>query len=260
LSSILATFLLHQFVFSPLYAIKDVSIREINSNPPSFDGAHVKLQGYLVNTSVYIFGPKYVLREFDDGVEIALGGKGGIEKVDLKPYVSFIFDGSNYTHIRDLRISVVGYVRYIGLVTDAPSFYLDVEKVEPNVTELETIVLEFLKTTDVPNGGWDGTVEVKEVYDHKLGGKVMVVKYTTANGGHPDFFLEAIEHHVAVIALNMAGEIVSAFCVQGSFHDGRIWDLLNERWILQQAVIFEQQAMDVDKGFLDGIGYTRALF
>jgi hypothetical protein len=156
LSSILAAFLLYQFVFSPLCAIKDVSIREINSDPPSFDGAHVKLEGRIVDSSVYIFGPKYVLREFDDGVEVALGGKGSIEKVDLKPYVSFVFDGSNYTHIRDLRVSVVGYVRYIGLVTDAPSFYLDVEKVEPIVTELEIIVTEFLKTTDVPNGGWDG--------------------------------------------------------------------------------------------------------
>ena len=38
--------------------------------------------------------------------------------------------------------------------------------------ELGSIVIEFLKTTDVPNGRWDGTVEVKEIYDHKLGGKV----------------------------------------------------------------------------------------
>ena len=143
LSSILAAVLLYQFVFHPLYAIKDVSVREINSDPPSFSGAHVKLQGYIVNTSMYMFGPKYVLRDFDDGVEIALGGKGGVEKVDLKPYVSFVFDGRNYSHIRNLRVSVVGYVRYIGLVTDAPSFYLDVEKVEPIAAEMETIVIEF---------------------------------------------------------------------------------------------------------------------
>lgn len=121
--------------------------------------------------------------------------------------------------------------------------------------ELEKIVIEFLKTTDVPNGGWDGTVEIREIYDHKLGGKVMVVKYTTGNAGHPSFFLEAIEHHIAVITLNMRGEVVSAFCVWGSFHDGKIWDLLNQRWI-QQAMISEQQAIHMGKGFLDGIGYT----
>jgi len=120
--------------------------------------------------------------------------------------------------------------------------------------ELGSIVIEFLKTTDVPNGGWDGTVDVKEVYDHKLGGKVVIVRYTTVNGGHPGFFLEAIEHHTAVITLNLRGEVVSAFCVWGSFHDGKIWDLLNQRWI-QQDIISEQQAIQMGKHFLDGINY-----
>jgi hypothetical protein len=122
---------------------------------------------------------------------------------------------------------------------------IEVELIE---AELEKIVVEFLKTTDVPNGVWDGTVEVVEVYDHRLGGKVVVVEYTTAYGGHLGFFLEAFEHHVAVIALNMRGEVVSAFCVWGSFHDGKIWDLVNQRWI-QQAVMSEQQAIDIGKGF-----------
>ncbi|MDH5690907.1 MAG: hypothetical protein OEY81_05715 [Candidatus Bathyarchaeota archaeon] len=135
--------------------------------------------------------------------------------------------------------------------------YAEFEVIEVELIEakLEKIVVEFLKTTDVPNGVWDGTVEVREVYDHKLGGKVVVVEYTTANGGHPGFFLEAFEHHIAVITLNMRGEVVSAFCVWGSFHDGKIWDLLNQRWI-QQAMLSEQQAIDIGKGFLDGIGCT----
>jgi hypothetical protein len=122
---------------------------------------------------------------------------------------------------------------------------IEVELIE---AELEKIVVEFLKTTDVPNGVWDGTVEVREVYDHRLGGKVVVVEYTTANGGHPSFFLEAFEHHVAVFTVSMRGEVLSAFCVWGSFHDGKIWDLLNQRWI-QQAVMSEQQAIDIGKGF-----------
>ncbi|MFQ6116231.1 MAG: hypothetical protein ACE5NG_19385 [bacterium] len=180
---------------------------------------------------MYIFGPQYVLRDFEDEVDIALGGKGGLEKVDLKPYVSFVFDGENYTQIRNIKVSVVGYVRYIGLVIDAPSFLLDVEKVEPEMDAVETIVIEFLKTTDVADGGWDGTVEIREIYDHNLGGEVIVVEYGTANAIHPHFMAEAIENHIVVLTINEKGEAVSAFCVWGSFHDNKIWDLINQRWI-----------------------------
>jgi len=129
LSSVLATLLLF-LVFYQLYAVKVVSIKEINFNPNSFDGAHVRLQGYVVKNSGYMFGPRYVLRDFDNGVEIALGGKGGSgNEVDLESCVSFLFDGRNYTQIRDLTVSVVGHVRYVGPVVDAPPFSLEVEKV-----------------------------------------------------------------------------------------------------------------------------------
>ncbi len=226
-----STVVIGYFINSVIYGVSNVPVKAVVSDPQSFDGAHVRLHGYVVDTGVYMFGPNYVLRNLDLGVEIALGGIERPEKVDFAPYVSFVFDGENYTQIRNIRVSVVGYVRYIGPVTDAPSFYLDVEKVELQIDVLKGLVVEFLKTTDVSNGGWDGTVEVKEIYDHKLGGKVMVVKYTTANAVHPHFMCEAIEHHTAVITLNEKGEVVSAFCVWGSFHDGKIWDLLNQRWI-----------------------------
>ena len=219
------------FINFVIYNVRDVSVEEVVSDPQSLDGAHVRLHGHVVNTSVYMFGPKYVLRDFEDGVEIALGGKGAPEKVDFEPYVSFVFDGENYTQIRNIRVIVVGYVRYIGLVTDAPSFHLDVEKVEPQMDVLETIVIEFLKTTDVADGGWDGTVKIKEIYDHKLGGEVVVVEYGTANAIHPHFMAEAIENHTAVITINEKGEVVSAFCVWGNFHDNKIWDLINQKWI-----------------------------
>jgi hypothetical protein len=219
------------FVNFVIYGVRDVSVEDVVSDPQSFDGAHVRLHGYVADTSVYMFGPKYVLRDFEDGVEIALGGKGGPEKVDFEPYVSFVFDGENYTQIRNIRVSVVGYVRYIGLVTDAPSFHLDAEKVEPQMDILETSVIEFLKTTDVADGGWDDTVEIKEIYDHKLGGEVVVVEYTTANAIHPHFAAEAIEHHTAVITINEKGEVASAFCIWGSFHDNKVWDLINQKWI-----------------------------
>ncbi len=219
------------FINSLFFIVRDVSINRVVSDPQSFDSFHVWLHGYVVDTRVYMFGPKYMLRDFDNEVEIALGGKGGPTNVDLEPYVSFVFDGEDYTQIRNITVSVVGHVRYIGFAIDAPPFLIDVEKVESSVTELETIIIEFLKTTDVPNGGWDNMVEVVEIYDHEFGGKIAVVNYTTANGMHPRFFLEAIERHVAVITVNMRGEVVSGFCVCGSFHDGRIWDLLNQRWI-----------------------------
>lgn len=229
---VVAVVVLGYFINFVIYGVRDVSVEEVVSDPQSFDGVHVRLHGYVADTSVYMFGPKYVLRDFEDGVEIALGGKGGPEKVDLEPYVSFVFDGGNYTQIRNIRVSVVGYVRYIGLVTDAPSFHLNVEKVEPRMDVLETIIIEFLKTTDVANSGWDGTVEITEVYDHKLGGKVIVVNYTTMNAIHPHFMAEAIEHHTAVITINEKGEVVSAFCVWGSFHGpDKIWDLINQKWI-----------------------------
>ena len=116
------------------YSIKyvliwDVPIKEVVSNPQSFDGMHLRLVGYIVNTT-YMFGPKYVLRDFDDAVEVALDGKNGPQNLNLEPYVSFVFDGINYTRIGNSEVSIVGYVRYIGLGTDFPSFYLDVEKVE----------------------------------------------------------------------------------------------------------------------------------
>jgi len=97
-------------------------------------------------------------------------------------------------------------------------------------TELERQVVEFLKSTDVKNV-WDGTVEVVEFYGHKTGGKVVIVGYTTTSGGHPHFMLEFIERHHAVITLNENGEVTSAFCVHGSLGDGKIWDLINQRWI-----------------------------
>ena len=99
-------------------------------------------------------------------------------------------------------------------------------------TELEQQVVEFLKTTDVKNV-WDGTVEIKEFYDHKAGGKVVIARYTTTSGGHPHFMLEFIEGHTAVITLNEKGEAISAFCVHGSLQEGQVWDLLNQRWISQ---------------------------
>ncbi len=126
---------------------------------------------------------------------------------------------------------------------------------ELSQADFDKAVIEFLNTTDVSNGGWNGTVRVREIYDHELGGKVMVVEYTTVNAVHPEFMCEAIEHHVAIITLSEKAQVISAFCVWGSFHSERIWDLINRRWI-QQETISEQQAVSIGRVFLDGEGYT----
>lgn len=257
LTVILGVSVISFLLYSAIYGVRDVSIKDVVSDSQTFDGTRVRLRGYVVDTSIYMFGPKYVLRNFEEKAEIALGGKGGPEKVNLEPYVSFVFDGENYTRIRDINASIVGIVRYIGLVTDAPPVSLDVEEIEPTIDALKTILTKFLNTTDVSKGGLYN-VEILEVYEHKLGGQVVVINYTTVNAGHPHFMWEAIEHHTAVITLSEKGEVVSAFCVWGNFHDGRIWDLLNQRWI-QQAVISEQQAIQTGRGFLDGIGYTTGI-
>jgi len=222
-------------VYSAFYRVRDVSIRDVVSDPQSFDGVRVRLHGYVVETS-YMFGPKYVLRDFEEETEIALGGKGGAEGVDLEPYVSFVFDGGNYTGIRDMNVSVVGVVRYIGVVVDAPPVSLDVEEVEPIVDSLRTIVTEFLKTTDVSKGLSNyEAIEIEEVYSHKFGGWVVVAEYGTTSAIHPYFMAEAIEHHRAVFTIDEKGQVTSAFCLWGTFHDDRVWDLVNQKWIQKET-------------------------
>jgi len=218
-------------VYSAFYHVRDVSIKDVVSDPQSFDGVRVRLPGYVVETS-YMFGPKYMLRDFEEGDEIALGGKGGSEGVDLEPYVSFVFDGRDYTRIGDMNVSVVGIVRYIGLVMDAPPVSLDVEEVEPTIDALKTVLIEFLKTTDVSKGlsNYDA-VEIREVYSHKSGGWVVVAEYTTTSAIHPDFMAEAIEHHRAEFTIDEKGQVTSAFCLWGTFHKDKFWDLVNQRWI-----------------------------
>jgi hypothetical protein len=114
------------------------------------------------------------------------------------------------------------------------------EKYEPDQVSLTlnviastsySVIVEFMKRTDIPEGLWDETIEIVETYAHKPGGKIVVVRYTTATGGHPDFFLDAHESHTAVIIIDTKGEVASAFCVDGIFHDDKIWDLFNQIWI-----------------------------
>jgi hypothetical protein len=124
---------------------KHVSIKEINADPEIFNGAYVSLRGYTVKTSVYTFGPKYILKE--DESQIALDGKNPPVDIDLDRVVSFIFDGENYTQTRDIIISVVGRIRYVGLVTDAPSHYVDIERMEPETARWDMTIVDSQQIT-----------------------------------------------------------------------------------------------------------------
>lgn len=119
-----------------------------------------------------------------------------------------------------------------------------------NEVELDKKVVDFLKTTDVPRGRWNESVKIREIYDHKLGGKILVVEYITMNMGHPEFMCEAIEEHTAIITVNSEGQIVSAFCIHGS----KLWDLINQRWV-HVIKISEQQAITIGGYFLNSIGF-----
>ena len=118
---------LGRVMLSTLPGTGDAALKDIVANPESFEGVRVQLQGSLVNTNVYMFGPPSVLRDCEDEVEIAVGGTGDVA---LKPCVSLVFDGSNYTKISEARVELVGTVHYIGWVTDSPMCCLGVENAE----------------------------------------------------------------------------------------------------------------------------------
>jgi len=126
------------------------------------------------------------------------------------------------------RKSVIFLSALIVLILSLMGFYIFLSGNVPfNNEELKGIVVNFLKTTDVPRGGWNESVMIREVYDHKLGGKTLVVEYETMYAGHPEFICEALERHVAILTIDSKGHVVSAFCIHGS----RIWDLINQRWL-----------------------------
>jgi hypothetical protein len=124
---------------------RHVSIKEINTNPEAFNGTWVSLQGYVVNTNVYMFGPKCTLK--DDESQIALDSKNPAANISLDRLVSFFFDGENYTQTRDIIVSIVGHVRYVGLVTDMPSHYVDVERAEPEKARWDMTTVDSQQMT-----------------------------------------------------------------------------------------------------------------
>jgi len=60
----------------------------------------------------------------------------------------------------------------VALILSLTGFYIFLSSNVPfnNEAELKGIVVNFLKTTDVPRGGWNESIMIRKVYDHKLGG------------------------------------------------------------------------------------------
>lgn len=217
-------------IYTEILGVKEVSIKNVVENSAKFNGMRVKLSGYIINiTNVYMFGPKYFLRDHEEKVEIALNIKGEPEKINLEPYISFVFNGENYTKIRDIKVTITGIVHYVGQATDAPLVTVNIENIKPQINALKTIIIQFLNTTDVAKGGLYGEIEILELYEQKLGGHVVLVAYITRTMGHPHFILEALESHTAIITLNQKSEVISAYCL----HRNKIWDLINQKWVNQ---------------------------
>lgn len=105
--------------------VKYVSTQQINANPQAFKDVRLCSQGYIVNTSDYVWGANHFLRDNDSMV--ALGWKSGFNITSLQRYVSFVLGGRGFTQLRDLIVWVKGYLRYVGFVVDAPSHYIEIE-------------------------------------------------------------------------------------------------------------------------------------
>ncbi|MBI4138068.1 MAG: hypothetical protein HY482_00540 [Candidatus Wildermuthbacteria bacterium] len=104
------------------------SFREIQQHPQAYDGKEIKLTGRIVRNDGVWFGLPYELAESgktpDQAVRIPLAGD------NLDAYVSFLFDGKVYTEIANREVAIKGVVRYIGEVTDAPPFHIQVDRIE----------------------------------------------------------------------------------------------------------------------------------
>ncbi len=126
-------------IYSQYSLYKIVSIVSIENNPQFYNFVRVELRGFIVENTGLMFGPKYELVEedapltppknFKDANKIALGLKAG-PSIDLSKYVSYYFDGKNYTRVGFKPVLVHGTVIYIGEASDAPPFYLDLKDVK----------------------------------------------------------------------------------------------------------------------------------
>ena len=125
------------FAYSYYFQYKEVPLAMIENNPESFNQNKISLVGLVIKNEGALFGPKYELAEFkssndfdiNSAKRIALGLKAG-PSIDLTNFVSYTFDGRNYTKIANKPANVKGKVIYHGPVIDAPQYYLDLETIK----------------------------------------------------------------------------------------------------------------------------------
>jgi hypothetical protein len=125
------------FVYFQYFSYRIISLTNIENNPQLYNQVRVTLRGMVIRNEGFMFGPKYELTEFEPSKvfnintakQIALGLKAG-PSIDLSNYVSYAFDGRNYTQITYKPVVVKGTIIYIGQAMDAPPFYLDLESIK----------------------------------------------------------------------------------------------------------------------------------
>lgn len=124
-------------IYLQYFSYRELSVSSIESNPQIYNFAKVKLRGMVIENTGMFFGSNYELAGFEQGKifdikdasQIALGLKGG-SNIDLTNYVSYYFDGLNYTEGVYKPVVVTGTIKYLGEVMDAPPFYLELESVK----------------------------------------------------------------------------------------------------------------------------------
>jgi hypothetical protein len=124
-------------IYFQYFSYRTISLATIENNPQIYNQVKIKLKGVVIRNEGTFFGPEYELAELESSKvfdintakRIALGLKDSF-KINLSDYVSYTFDGHNYTQIAYKPVTVKGTVIYLGLVMDAPPFYLDLESIK----------------------------------------------------------------------------------------------------------------------------------
>jgi len=116
-------------IYFRYFYLHEISITLIKNNPQLYDSVKVKLKGVVLEFRGAFWGPKYWLVEItEENIKnrdrIALAST-----LDLSEFVSYVSDDANYTLISYKSLIVTGTVKYVGMVTDAPPFHLQLESI-----------------------------------------------------------------------------------------------------------------------------------
>jgi len=125
------------YIYFPYFSYNKIPLSTIEDNPTPYNKIKISIRGLVIRNEGAFFGPQYELAEFESSKDfninaakqIALGLKSD-SNVDLSNFISYTFDGRNYTQIANKPVNVKGIVIYHGPVTDAPQYYLDLEKIK----------------------------------------------------------------------------------------------------------------------------------